>query len=205
MLKQDLVKFVLGSSSPRRRDMLTAMGMNYELIKPDFDEMQQPGELPLDYVKRNSSSKADWVLERIASRTEDSVIICADTIVVLNGRVYEKPRDPGHARMMLGELCGKTHTVMTALTVVRTQPVPRMVTKVVETAVTLKKLDAAAIAAYVASGEPLDKAGSYAIQGVGGFMVERIEGSYSNVVGLPLSELVSMLEDDFALTLWKKN
>lgn len=182
--------------------MLSAIGMSYELIKPDFDEKQQPGELPLDYVKRNSASKADWVLERIASRREDAVIICADTIVVLDGRVYEKPRDPGHARAMLGELCGQTHIVMTAITVVRTMPTPKMVTKVVETAVALKKLTPAAIAAYVASGEPLDKAGSYAIQGVGGFMVDRIDGSYSNVVGLPLSELVSMLEDDFGLSLW---
>lgn len=202
MLRQDVVKFILGSSSPRRRDMLTAMGMRFELFKPDFDEKQQPKESALDYVKRNSASKADWVLERVASRHEDAVIICADTIVVLDGRVYEKPRDPGHARMMLGELCGKTHTVMTALSIVRTLPTPKMVTQVVETEVKLKSLKPTAIAAYVASGEPLDKAGSYAIQGMGGFMVESIHGSYSNVVGLPLAELVRILEDDFGLSLW---
>lgn len=184
--------------------MLAAMGMSFELVKPDFDEKQEPNESALDYVKRNSISKADWVLERIAPRHEDAVIICADTIVVLDERVYEKPRDPGHARAMLGELSGKTHTVFTALSVMRTQPTPKMITKVVETAVKLKSLTPEAIAAYVASGEPLDKAGSYAIQGIGGFMVESIHGSYSNVVGLPLTELVDMLEQDFGLSLWKK-
>lgn len=184
--------------------MLTALGMNYELIKPDFDEKQRPGERAVEYVKRNSACKADWVLERVANRAEDAVIICADTIVVLDDRVYEKPRDPGHARAMLGELSGKTHQVLTALSVVRTLPSPKMITKVVETFVKLKSLTPDSIAAYVASGEPLDKAGSYAIQGIGGFMVESIQGSYSNVVGLPLSELVDILENDLALHLWRK-
>lgn len=202
MLNPSIPKIILGSSSPRRRELLGGMGFQFEIIKPEFDEVQLPGEDPEVYVRRNSHSKAAWVLEEIVARSGEHLVICADTIVVLNGKVYEKPTDENVACRMLGELQGQTHTVFTALTVARTGGQKKIVTKLVRTAVTLSPMTPEKIISYVRSGEPMDKAGSYAIQGLGGFMVRAINGSYSNVVGLPLAELIDTLEQDFALPLW---
>lgn len=200
MIRDDLPSLVLGSASPRRKELLASMGFRFRIEKPDIEERRQPGERPENYVARNAQLKTEAVARRI---TGTHLVICADTIVAIGDKVYEKPDDVGHAVAMLKELSGRTHTVWTGMSVALTGDVPKVVTRLVSTAVTLRPAAEAAIKAYVATGEPLDKAGSYAIQGQGGYMVEKITGSYSNVVGLPLHELVAVLEGDFKLNLWK--
>lgn len=200
MIRDDLPALVLGSASPRRKELLAALGFQFRVEKPDVEEKRQAGERPEDYVARNARLKTEAVAERLQG---PHLVICADTIVAIGEQVYEKPNDPAHAIAMLRELTGRSHTVWTGLSVAMTGSKPRVVTRLVKTTVTLRPTSEAAIKAYVATGEPLDKAGSYAIQGQGGYMVERIDGSYSNVVGLPLHELIDVLENDFKLILWK--
>lgn len=201
MLKERLPPIILGSASPRRRELLSQLGLQFKVIKPDVEEKRQPGETPQDYVIRNGILKASWVSAQL-NQSEDQLIICADTIVVRQGKVYEKPADTAGAVAMLSELAGQTHTVYTGMVVQRTGPQPQLVSRLVSTEVKLKSLPLSAIQAYVQTGEPLDKAGSYAIQGLGAFMVEEIHGSYSNVVGLPLSPLIDLLESDLRFKLW---
>jgi septum formation protein len=133
-----------------------------------------------------------------------AIVITCDTIVVLDGHILEKPVDQADARRMLAQISGRTHTVISGVCVAQVSGSKALRAKVfkVETQVTIKPLSTEEIAAYVATGEPMDKAGSYAAQGIGAYMIDRIEGSYSNVVGLPLTELVQCLRDDFDVHLW---
>jgi len=198
---------VLGSSSPRRKDLLTVLGLTYEVIKPETPELVKPGEEPVEYVKRNSTEKCDWVCSFLennrVARPNGNIVICADTIVVLGSTILEKPRDPDHAAQMLRSLSGAIHTVFTGVRVRSIHTLSdRTADFVTATKVRIKELSEHEIKNYIETGEPLDKAGGYAAQGIGSYMVEGIEGSYSNVVGLPVAELVQCLEKDFNFSIW---
>ena len=205
---------ILGSASPRRRDLLGAIRLAYEVMKPDIDERPRPGERPLDYARRNAQEKAEWVAIQLAANQgaarhpHGAIVISADTIVVLGERILEKPQDVAHAAQMLTDLSGRSHTVITGVTLMgwsASGRAPGGIAKcfAVTTDVTLKELAPLEIRAYVATGEPMDKAGAYAAQGIGSYMIRSIVGSYANVVGLPVAEVVSSLEQDFHYPLWE--
>jgi len=198
---------VLGSSSPRRKDLLSVLGLTYAVVKPETPEIVQPGEEPEAYVKRNAKEKCDWVCSSLAQSpiktAHGSIVICADTIVVLGSTILEKPCDSDHAAQMLQALSGNYHNVFTGVCV-RSIHTERVHSKefVTATKVRIKALSEREIRNYISTGEPFDKAGGYAAQGIGSYMVEAIEGSYTNVVGLPVAELVECLEKDFNFSIW---
>jgi septum formation protein len=177
-------ELVLASASPRRRELLAGLGLRFDVRPADVDETPRPGEPPADLVERLAGAKAAAVG---ASRRE--VVVAADTVVVADGDALGKPVGGDDAARMLRRLGGRTHHVLTGVAV---RLGAALTSGVVSTEVTFRPLTEADIAWYVATGEPLDKAGAYAIQGVGGLFVERIDGSYHNVVGLPLAQLESM-------------
>jgi septum formation protein len=185
-------RIVLASSSPRRRRLLRDLGVPFSVLVPDVDERALPGELPGAHVRRLALAKARAVARRLASGCGAQWVIGADTVVVLDGTILGKPRGARHAARMLARLCGRTHEVLTGVALV---PVAagRARTAVVSSRVAMKPFDRAAISRYVASGEPLDKAGSYAVQGRGRRLVAGVTGSLTNVVGLPLERLSRML------------
>jgi len=172
-------KLVLASGSPRRREMLAALGLAFEVQVPQIDETPRPGEPPRAFAERMAAEKA-------AAAETDATVIAADTVVVLGDRILGKPADENHARAMLRMLSGKTHEVVTGICVRRGG---RQRVFSVSTGVVFRVLEPAEIDAYIATGCPMDKAGAYAIQGGAAHMVRAIEGSYTNVVGLPLCEL----------------
>lgn len=185
---QNLAPLILASGSPRRRRFLTDLGLEFTLATADLDEGIRPGELPGELVCRLAGEKAATV----AAGNPDSWVIGADTVVVLGGEILGKPAGPAGALTMLKRLVGHTHQVWTGVTVMRwSDQVSR--TFAVCTEVSFAEVSEPVLAAYVATGEPLDKAGSYGIQGHGVFLVDSIRGSYSNVVGLPLPELLGQL------------
>lgn len=194
------MQFVLASGSPRRRELLASLGVEFTVIKSDIDETQGAGEDPYAYVRRLSIEKADAVAARL---TEPSLVLAADTVVILaadtvgvteGGEVLGKPADVDEAREMLRRLRGRAHVVCTALTLRPVAPgsLPTL-TELTRTIVTMRAYSDAEIDAYIATGDPFDKAGGYAIQHEGFHPVERIDGSYSNVVGLPVETLKPML------------
>lgn len=182
-----MITLYLASGSPRRRELLTQLGLQFERLITDVEEQRQPGEAAESYVRRLASDKARAGV-RIAP--QDLPVMGADTIVVLNGEVLEKPRDAAHAAQMLGKLAGQTHQVMTAVALADAQG---ELDCLVTTDVTFRTITAEEISHYIASGEPMDKAGAYGIQGLGGNFVRRINGSYHAVVGLPLVETSELL------------
>ncbi|CCK00464.1 Septum formation protein Maf [Cronobacter malonaticus 507] len=179
----------LASGSPRRQELLGMLGVTFERLVPGVEERRGPQEAPQDYVTRLARDKAR---AGVALAARDLPVLGADTIVVLDGDVLEKPRDAAHAAEMLRRLSGQTHDVMTAVALADKQ---RVCERLVTTRVTFRALTAQDIAAYVESGEPMDKAGAYGIQGLGGCFVRRIEGSYHAVVGLPLVETWELLSE----------
>ena len=185
-LRDAPVRLVLASQSPRRRELLTLVGLAHEVRPADVDETPHADEQPVPHAERLARAKA----ETLAARERDAVVVAADTIVVIDDLILGKPGDAAEARTMLRRLAGRTHTVFTAVAVARDG---RTVSGVEEVRVTFRALDDAEIAAYVATGEPMDKAGSYGIQGFGATIVERIEGDYFAVMGLPLVRLVGLL------------
>jgi septum formation protein len=190
----------LASRSPRRRDLLQQMGVRFETLlfregtrqDADTDEAVQPGELPDDYVRRVTLAKANAAWQRVLMRKglQRKPALAADTTVALATQILGKPADRAEAESILGLLSGTRHRVLTAVAVRFEERVELVVS---ESHVTFTPLDPARIAAYVASGEPFDKAGAYAIQGRAGAFVERLEGSYSGVMGLPLYETANLL------------
>jgi septum formation protein len=184
--------FILASGSPRRRELLTSLGVPFTVVKPDIDESEQPGEDPVAYVRRLSREKADAVAARLS---EPAAILAADTTVIFDGRILGKPATSDEARVMLEALRDTAHTVCTALTLLRTDTPPRARTEHTLTTVVMRPYSDAEIAAYIASGDPFDKAGGYAIQHPGFAPAARIEGSHTNVVGLPVETLQAMLKD----------
>jgi len=175
---------VLASASPRRRQLLELLGLAPEVVPSDIDETWREGEGPAAHAERLAREKA-------ARRARaGAVVIGADTIVVIDGAILGKPADAAEARAMLRRLAGREHEVFTAVAVAREA---RMASGVSRTRVRFRALDDATVAAYVATGEPMDKAGAYGIQGYGAVLVERIEGDYFTVMGLGLTLLVDLL------------
>jgi septum formation protein len=181
------VPLVLASRSPRRAALLTAAGFDFTVEPADLDERAQPGETPDVYVCRVAREKARLV----ARYRPDDVVIAADTVVVIDGLVLGKPADSADAAAMLRRLAGRAHEVLTGVAV---EARGRFRVDVGRTTVFFAKLSDAEIAWYVASGEPLDKAGAYGIQGLASRFVPRIEGSYTNVVGLPITLVTRLLQ-----------
>jgi len=187
-------RLVLASSSPRRKEILARLGLHPRVVWPDVDERRLPGESPRDYVARTAREKALAVAPEVAEEEgERAWIIAADTVVVLDGEPLGKPEDELEARRMLTALSGREHVVFTGWSLL--QPGGEERKGVEATRVWFKTLRQTEIDAYVASGEPLDKAGAYGIQGLGCFLVERIDGNYENVVGLPACPLIEALQE----------
>ncbi|HVS30169.1 MAG TPA: Maf family protein [Thermoanaerobaculia bacterium] len=182
------MRFILASSSPRRRELLASIGLDFEIVPSDVPEVHQPGEAPEEYVARLSRDKAQAVAAQHSSRW----VIAADTTVLLGDQLLEKPLDGPDAARMLGTIAGKTHVVYTGLTL-QNLDVRHSETRVAESEVRMLQLTPAEIEWYVRTGEPLDKAGAYAVQGIGAMFIDSIHGSYTNVVGLPLATLFQML------------
>lgn len=189
----------LASGSPRRQELLTQLGVPFTRIISGVEEVRLPEENAAQYVSRLAREKA---LAGVAMAEENLPVIGADTIVVLNGEVLEKPRDHGHACAMLHRLSGNTHQVMTAVAVADRA---HILDCLVVTEVTFRPLSEKDIEEYVASEEPMDKAGAYGIQGLGGRFVKSINGSYHAVVGLPLVETEALLSRFCTLREGKRN
>ena len=182
------MRFILASSSPRRRELLTSIGLDFEVLPSNVPEVHQPGEAPEEYVARLSRDKAQAIARQHPSRW----IIAADTTVLLGDQLLEKPVDAADAARMLGTIAGRTHVVYTGLTL-QNMDHRHSETRVAESEVRMLPLTASEIEWYVRTGEPLDKAGAYAVQGIGAMFIDSIHGSYTNVVGLPLATLFQML------------
>src|SRR3990167_695364 len=183
-------RIVVASSSPRRRELLSTLGLGFDVIHPSSDETVSGNETPEDFVLRVSAEKASSVSRTLG---EGVVVIGADTVVVVDGEILGKPRDHEDASSMLRKLSGKEHHVYTAFSIVRPKN-EILHSEIVDTRVRVKPLAASEIEGYIKTGEPMDKAGAYGIQGIGSFMVGGFEGSYSNVVGLPVEELLAALK-----------
>jgi septum formation protein len=187
-------RVVLASASPRRHELLARLGVPFEVLPADLDETPHPGEAAPAYVERLAREKAAAVAGRVGAPGAGApvAVIAADTTVELDGRILGKPADDAEALEMLRSLSGRTHRVYTGLAVhpVGAEPVSTVVT----TDVTMTDPDDGLLAWYVGTGEPMDKAGAYALQGAGGVLVASVRGSVSNVVGLPLAELVDLAQ-----------
>jgi septum formation protein len=191
-------RLVLASASPRRSDLLTTLGLRFTVRAADVDESVLDGEGPAAYVERVARAKA----AAIGAIEPDAVVIAADTTVVLDEHILGKPADTDDARSMLRRLAGRDNQVLTAVVVASG---PEVVARVAATTVTFATMTEADIDWYVATGEVLDKAGAYAIQGSGGLFVTRVDGSYHNVVGLPLDTLRELVADlGFDLLAWSR-
>jgi septum formation protein len=181
-------RVILASASPRRRDLLSLIGIAHEVRPADVDETLHPSEAPAVYADRLARTKA----AAVAPPDPTALVIGADTIVVIDDEVLGKPLDADDAVRMLRRLAGRTHTVYTAVAVRRG---PRLASAVEHVAVAFRPLTEADIVSYVATGEPMDKAGAYGIQGYGATIVERIDGDYFAVMGLALGTLVRLMAD----------
>ena len=187
-LYKNIDRLILASASPRRKDLLQNIGLVFDIIEAGVEEKILPGESPREFVLRAARDKAGAV-----SRAEpESWVMAADTVVVLGNRIIGKPVDAGEALEILQSLSGKRHVVHTGFCL-RREKGDVSVNRVVTTEVFFSSYSRDVAAAYVSTGEPLDKAGAYGIQERGGALVERISGSYSNVVGLPVVEVVEEL------------
>ena len=177
---------ILASGSPRRKQLLEMLHIPFRVIPPDVDEHVQPGEEPGYYVTRLSRAKA----EAVVGRAPGEIVLAADTTVVLDGAIFEKPTSPANAVAMLTRLQGRTHEVMTAVAVARDKDIAQALDV---SRVTFRPADRATLEAYVATGEPMDKAGAYAIQGLGAPLIDRVEGDFFGVMGLPLRLALDLL------------
>jgi len=193
-------RIYLASRSPRRRELLKQIGVNFELLLlredptrgRDVDETPLPDELPDAYAPRMAGAKATAAARRLSQRSlPQHPVLAADTIVVLDGQILGKPVDAEHAIQMLQALSGREHKVITAVAMARREQTE---TRISVSAVQFRELSHLEIRRYVTSGEPLDKAGAYAIQGRAAAFITRIEGSYSGIMGLPLAETAALLQ-----------
>lgn len=191
----------LASQSPRRRELLLQIGVPHQVVSATVEEVPRQHETPSDYVQRLAREKAQAGL-RSAQQLglAPKPVLGADTIVVSNDEILEKPRDAVHAAAMLRQLAGSTHQVMTAVALLSDTQAS---IKLSVTEVVFRPLDEAEISAYWRSGEPQDKAGGYAIQGLGAVFVQQLSGSYSGVVGLPIEQIVALLQE-FGLPWWQQ-
>ena len=186
-------KVVLASRSPRRLELLRTLGLTPEVMPADIDETPAVGEDPVAYVRRLAEAKARAVLAMIRERAPRSevIVLAADTTVDVDGRILGQPADEAEARSMLRSLSGRSHRVHTGVAVI--DGGGRLASAVVTSVVTMVAVTDHLLDWYVATGEPFGKAGAYAVQGAGGVLVERVRGSQSNVVGLPLRESADLL------------
>ena len=185
------MKLILASASPRRAQILHDAGFTFQVMSSAIDETPYPDESPHELVQRLADAKAELVAARAVG---PAIVIAADTEVVLESRVFGKPRSTDDARRMLENLSGRTHSVLTGVSLIRLPDAERI--QFVETTlVHFAPLDSEEISRYLATGEPHDKAGGYAIQGRAGRFIPRIEGDYFNIVGLPLARVVQALAD----------
>ena len=187
------IPVILASASPRRKELLASVGIQFNVIPSQIDEkalaaslVQQSSFSPEQYVKTLALAKG----KDVASRNRNALVISADTIVVLDNKILEKPVDKAEACHMLGNLQNQTHTVWTAIAVFYQQ---QELVSALSTQVTMRKLSSKQIEAYVNTDEPMDKAGAYAIQGLGSVLIEKIDGCYTNVVGLSLPLLYNLV------------
>lgn len=183
-------KIILASQSPRRKQLLEQIGLKFEIDPSNYEEDMTLKMTPTKLAEHLSLGKA----EDVAKRHGDSIIISADTIVAVNEEVFGKPKTPEKAKYMLRKLSGRVHSVITGFTIIDTET-NKQIIKSVETKVYFKKLSEKEIDAYIATGEPLDKGGSYAIQGKAALFVKKIEGDYFNIVGLPILAITSELKN----------
>ncbi len=187
------VTLYLASTSPRRQELIRIFGLPVRIVANKADETIEPNWTPEVAVEQLSQIKAEAAFNASKATHKSGLLIGADTIVVLNNRILGKPQDAKHAHSILMDLQGNTHTVMTGVTILDFAT-GKQTTFHEETSVWMKALDEAQIERYIASGEPMDKAGAYGIQGIGSTLIQRIEGDYFNVVGLPLAALAHALE-----------
>jgi len=187
MSKQSGPALILASASPRRADLLRWAGVPFTVDPAAIDESRQNGDAPMDHALRLARTKA------LAKSRPGVLSLGADTTVFIDDRIFEKPADPAEAAAHLASLSGKTHRVVTAFSLAEGSRT--LLARAVVSLVTFRHLSPAMIYKYVVTGEGLDKAGAYGLQGEGGFLVETIEGSYTNVVGLPLTEVLAALEE----------
>ena len=181
-------RLILASASPRRRELIARLGVTPDAIAPaDIDETPHKAELPRDYAKRMAREKAQ------AAASDEGFVLAGDTVVAVGRRILPKAEDEATARKCLELLSGRRHRVLSAIALYA--PDGAMRERLSETVVLFKRLSAEEIDAYLASGEWEGKAGGYAIQGIGAYMVEHIEGSYTNVVGLPLCQVIEMMQE----------
>jgi septum formation protein len=183
-------ELILASSSPRRRDLLSSLGLQFHVVPAELQEIPAPQESPRDFAVRVAEHKALVVGTEYFS----AWVIGADTIVVVEGEILGKPLNKDDAKRMLQRLAGREHLVITGY-VLLNMAAEKKLKGVEETRVKIKALEQREIEWYISTGEPFDKAGGYAIQGKGAFMVEWIKGSYTNVVGLPLCQLLRLFKD----------
>ncbi len=193
-----MTELLLASGSPRRKELLDQIGVHYQTASMDIDESVLENEVPHDYVVRLAREKAQAGI----NGHPDMVVLAADTTVVVSGNILGKPEDENDARRMLKLLTGSTHHVLTGIAVATiAQGELRLESQVVSTEVYFSNISEQEIEQYIQTGEPMGKAGAYGIQGKASLFVERIEGSYSNVVGLPLAETGKLLER-FNIAVW---
>lgn len=183
-------KIILASQSPRRKALLKQIGLNFEVIVSNFEEKIEYGLKPNELAEKFSLQKA----KDVAKKQKNAIVIAADTFVVLNNEILGKPETPENARRMLKKLSGKAHIVITGFTIIDTKT-GKTKTRSLETKVFIKKLTKEEIDEYIKTGEPLDKAGAYAAQELGGLFVEKIEGDFFNLVGLPIFDLAKELKN----------
>lgn len=194
-------RFILASQSPRRKELLASIGLDFEVIVSDADESVVSKEnTPVNvYVQELALIKAATSAKQVL-KDKNAIIISADTIVVLDGKILGKPKNEDDAFDMLKSLSGRTHDVYTGYCVMRIKD-GYTVCNSIKTEVTFKTISNDKILRYIRTSEPMDKAGAYGIQGIGGMLVEKIEGDYANVVGLPTSALADTLEKEFEINL----
>ena len=190
---------ILASTSPRRKELLEKINLKFEVDASDCEEDTNPGLEPEELVRQLSIKKA----KSVAARHKNAIIIAADTIGVMGDKILGKPHTENEASKMLQTISGKSHLVITGFSILDPNT-NKIFTGTVNTRVYIKKLTGHEIDAYVKTGEPLDKAGAYAIQGIGAVIVEKIEGDYYNVMGLPLNALTEALKE-FGINIWRNN
>jgi len=190
LLDNDMKRIVLASASFRRKELLEKLGLKFEVEPSDCEEEISPGIEPHKLARALSRKKA----ELVAENSENALVIAADTFIIINGEILGKPITEVEARRMLKIINGRQHSVITGFTIIDTEN-GRKISRSVETKVYIRKLTSEEIDSYVESEEPLDKAGAYAIQGLGAVIVEKIEGDYFNVIGLPLNAVAESLKE----------
>ena len=182
---------VLGSASPRRHDLLRSVGIRFRAVTSQVEETLLNGEEPSEHVSRLALAKA----REVSGRVPGAWVLGADTIVVIDGRILGKPSDVDEAKRMLTTLQSRTHVVFTGYAIVNSRYPDKTRVRFVHSEVHIRDLNEAEIEGYIRTGEPMDKAGAYAIQGIGSGIVQEISGSYTNVVGLPLCEVIKDLKE----------